>query len=335
MHASLFVRVDPKRRKPLRSKLLRTGKFKEVLVTSHGLRVMIGGRASVKKMRECREILARHYPRRARLFTTRKAKPEPSPKTTKRDRRRKETVKKGHMDYYIFFDIDSTLTKKLGIVETDVRKIFQRMKEQNTAVIFCTGRSAKDIGWLIKEYGTSKYGIAEAGGIIIGTEHPYHRFGSIQPPKKVIKYMKDHGIEHIYDPDQHPRLTEYVLRRNPATESGLARAVKNTDNVVDCHSTPNTIHVTKKDVNKGTAIKHLASVDLQLDRDIDKLIGVGDSQLDFPMFEECDENYLVAKRNSKMHRKAMRNKSLKIAKRLNPAPDSIRELYRILYGDCA
>ena len=84
--------------------------------------------------------------------------------------------------YHIFFDVDSTLTHTgIHTLDKEVKEAFELFKKRKCRLYFCTGRSPSDVKTLIDKYELKHgYGIAEAGGIIIGAGPArlgYYRFG--------------------------------------------------------------------------------------------------------------------------------------------------------------
>lgn len=237
--------------------------------------------------------------------------------------------KKTNKHYNVFVDIDSTVTDShRGNINRNVSHIFAKMRDQNTSVFFCTGRSDKTVRELIKLYHTSEYGIAEAGGIVVGATS--ERYGDITEPDKFIKYLIDHDISYKLDGNQLDRKTEYVIKSASVDEVEFKVVLKKFESVIECHQTKNTMHITAKGVNKGTAIDYLMGADnLNKNPDINILVAVGDSELDFPMFQRCNIAYLVSPPNSNIIKLAKKKKIG--VKRLNPAPHAIEELYKELY----
>ena len=227
---------------------------------------------------------------------------------------------------HIFFDIDSTLTHHgVSSLHNNVRDTFQKFLEQNCSVYFCTGRSSQEVKKLIKQYKTSPYGIAENGGIIINSSLVNQKYGDRTEPDRLITYLSKHNIKYKLDPNQQSRKTEYVLEKDSITKKLLSSAIKKSKAKVEVHESKNTYHISKKCVNKGTAIIYLISEDeLALANTNHELIGVGDSDLDVPMFEYCNTSYAVANAS-----KVAKNKADFILKK--NAPYAIEELYNKLF----
>ena len=227
---------------------------------------------------------------------------------------------------HIFFDIDSTLTHQgITTLNRNVKEMFGKFIEQNCYVYFCTGRSSQDVKKLIKIYKTSPYGIAENGGIIINSSLPYEKFGDRTEPDKLIQYLTIQNIPYELDVNQQSRKTECIIMKEKIERSKLIRAAKKSKADVEIHASKNTYHISKKGVNKGSAIEYMISnEELDLGCDRHEIIAVGDSDLDIPMFEHVDYSYAVKDAADTVKKKA--KYTLK-----NKAPKAIEEVYCKLF----
>ncbi len=227
---------------------------------------------------------------------------------------------------YIFFDIDSTLTHTgVSSLNKSIKSVFDDFLGQNCSIFFCTGRSSQDVKKLIKQYKTSPYGIAENGGIIINSSLPNEKFGDRYDPDKLLTYLSDNQIDYKLDDNQQNRKTENILVKNSISPRTLSKSIKNSKLCVEFHTSKNTHHISKKGINKGTAIEYMTSQDeLGLSSD-HETIAVGDSDLDMPMFDFCDISYAVADADKTVQTKA--NYVLK-----SKAPYAIKELYDKLFA---
>lgn len=195
---------------------------------------------------------------------------------------------------HIFFDIDSTITHRpTSIIYREMKDKFARFTDKAT-VYFCTGRDKKQVIDLIKRYGTSPRGIAEAGGIIIGsTRLDNERNGDRREPDKLWSFIKENYPKARTDEKQQSHETEVILKQNTITKSELKQAIKKSKAEVESHATKNTYHITAKGIDKGTAILYLTGAD-ELDfGERHKLYSVGDSDLDIPMFKVTNRSYAV------------------------------------------
>lgn len=226
--------------------------------------------------------------------------------------------------YHIFFDVDSTLTHTgIRTLDREVKEAFELFKKQKCRLYFCTGRSHRDVKDLIDKYELQHcYGIAEAGGIIIGagvSSLGYFKFGRRTEPDKLIKWMNKNKIEYKEDESQSNRLSEWVLIKESISLKKLKNAISDSKAKVEFYKTKNTLHITAKGVNKGAAIVYLTSDVLELDSQTYKTIGVGDSELDKKMFEFCDDSYAVGNDVKAKH------------KLKKSPPKAVLELYNTLF----
>ena len=193
---------------------------------------------------------------------------------------------------HFFFDIDSTLTRySTGTINRQVKPLFRKMNEDHFLYLV-SGRSHTKIMEDMKnlEY-VEDYAIAENGGIILrgyaaGTEH---RFGSREEPAKVWDFLIANNDDVKQDKSQGRRLTEIiVLPSDTLTDQDIENAIEQTGADVQVLASKTSFHISKKGVDKGTAIEELSS---QLGLGDELTIGVGDSQLDVPMFMATDEGF--------------------------------------------
>ena len=170
---------------------------------------------------------------------------------------------------------------------------------------FCTGRDKKQVLKLIKQFKTSSYGIAEAGGIIINSNSLINeKYGDRTEPDKLLKYIQNKYKKVQIDENQQGRLTEIILKKDTITESQLKNAINKSKTKVEYHTSKNTYHITKKGINKGTAILYTIGID-ELNLGEDHIIySVGDSALDIPMFEVTDISFAVANASTEAKKSA-------------------------------
>lgn len=208
-------------------------------------------------------------------------------------------------NFHFVFDVDSTLTTGRGTIQNMVRGIFRKMKESGHRIYLASGRSEPQLRQDMKDFNTECYGIAENGGILIGMGHDGHLLvGDRTEPDKVLLYMKQNCNTVKEDIDQGMRLTERIFTHTISTNRFLSYVRKSRARV-DVLASKNAYHVTKKQINKGFALERLRT-ELRFG-DNDKVVGVGDSDLDVPLFQESDYSFAVgnsspnAKRAAKNH----------------------------------
>ena len=112
-------------------------------------------------------------------------------------------------------------------------------------------------------------------------------FGDKTEPNKILKYLqKKYQIKE--DMKQGERVTEIIFLQSDVTQANIDEAIKATGAKISIHQSQNSYHISKQDVNKGSAILELAN---RLKWNNSYKIAVGDSQMDVPMFNACDYSY--------------------------------------------
>ena len=192
-------------------------------------------------------------------------------------------------DCRFFFDIDSTLTPgPPGILSKMTRPLIELLKSKEHWVHFATGRRDSDLQEIIKQLETEPEGIAENGGIIILSESRDMPFGHREEPDKAFLCLREkYGARVKQDRKQGSRRTERIILNN-LTEQEYERCTKKYR--VDILASQSSYHIVEKNINKGTALRKLIQM-RQWDNDF--IIGVGDSDLDIPLFDEANESFAV------------------------------------------
>ena len=211
-----------------------------------------------------------------------------------KDKKYKKIEPRKNKIKHIFFDIDSTITHHPApTIYREIKDKFANFTAHNVAIYFCTGRDKKHVEALIKKFNTSPYGIAEAGGIIINSNIPNEKFGDRSEPDKLLLFIQNNYKKAQIDNNQQGRTTEVILKRESITRNQLDTAKNKSKAKIEIHESKNTYHITKKGINKGTAISYLASVD-ELDLGENHVLySVGDSELDIPMFNATNASFAV------------------------------------------
>ena len=191
----------------------------------------------------------------------------------------------------MFFDIDSTLTQgKPGTIHHKIKPIFQKIKDKGINIFLATGRSMPDLADIVRKYPVQRYAIAENGGIILGFgSDNYIEFGDKKEPDKVLNYIRvKYGTPE--DMDQGTRLTEVIFLTGDISKKRLDKAIKTTRAKVDVHTSKNSYHISKRGINKGTAMLELCT---RLHFDNQMVIAIGDADMDIPMFKKADYSFAV------------------------------------------
>lgn len=226
--------------------------------------------------------------------------------------------------HHIFFDVDSTLTHQgIETPGTRVRDVFDDLIQAECRLYFCTGRALSDVRNLMRRYDIRHdYSIAEGGGILIEGIKDYTEIGDRYNVDKFMHYMRSHGIRYREDLNQMNRITEFVILKKGISEKVLQNAITNSNINVEYHASNNAYHISKKGINKGTAVRKIKER-LRLETRYHKFIGMGDSDLDLPMFAECDDCYIV-------NGSTLCDKSTNCYQLSTHAPDAIEELRDLL-----
>ncbi len=206
-----------------------------------------------------------------------------------------QTIPEKHVENYkdqdcrFFFDIDSTITPgPPGILSKMTRPLIALLKSKEYWIHFATGRRDSDLHELIKQLETEPEGIAENGGIIILSESRDMPFGHREEPDKAFRCLKErYGTRVKQDIRQGSRRTERIILNN-LTKQEYEQCTK--EYSVDVLASKSSYHIVEKNINKGTALRKLIQM-RQWDNDY--IIGVGDSDLDIPLFDEANASFAV------------------------------------------
>lgn len=192
---------------------------------------------------------------------------------------------------HFFFDVDSMLTEGNSLILNKVRKAFKKMVRDGHRIYLASGRNADQIGMDAETLGVEAMGIAENGGImILALPSERIKLGDRSDPDEVLHYMKVNCRRVREDVSQPMQITERIFRKN-VPESKFKEYVKRSKANVDVLSSKTSYHVTMRGVNKGSALEKLKA---QLEFvEYDVAVGVGDSDLDVPMFEKSDWSFAV------------------------------------------
>lgn len=147
-----------------------------------------------------------------------------------------------------------------------------------------------DLCTLIQGYPVESYAIAENGGLILGFgQHGYLEFGDRREPDKVLEHMNK-KYDEIEDMPQGMRLTEVILRQDNVSKRRLDAAIKATKAKVDVHPSRNSYHISKRNIDKGTAMLELCE---RLNIGNRMIIAIGDADMDIPMFKNANHSFAV------------------------------------------
>ncbi len=203
---------------------------------------------------------------------------------------------------HFFFDVDSTLTEGNCLILNKVRKTFKKMVRDGHRIYLVSGRHADQLRPDAKSLGIEPLGIAENGGLIT-LPSPSERItlGDRSEPDEVLHYMIIHCPKVREDVSQAMRITERIFLRG-VSETKFREYVKKSKANVDVLSSKTSYHVAKRGVNKGSALEELKAR-LKFGK-YDIAVGVGDSDLDVPMFEKSNWSFAVHNASSRAKKAA-------------------------------
>ena len=193
-------------------------------------------------------------------------------------------------DCRFIFDVDSTLTYgKPNVLAAKSTLLLKELQSCGYWVYFATGRGDGDLIDLIEECGTENEGIAENGGLLVLSKSNTIKIGDKSEPNKAYWCLKKkYGTRVKQDMSQGSRITERIIKNN-LSKKEYEVCTKNYS--VQILSSKNAYHITAKGIDKGRALKRLASVREWGD---DFIIAVGDSDLDVPMFKAASVSFAVS-----------------------------------------
>lgn len=199
---------------------------------------------------------------------------------------------------YFFLDIDKTITDKdTKYVNTKAYAVFRKMEKLSHKIIFTSGRSFGELYEMIRDSNTiSRIAIAENGGVIVNgrldgdiilgdknvCEDAY--YNRLKP-----KYPKLHEEGKM-------RKSEVVVNRAYGIQKLQKCLGKNSE--VRIYDSGDWYHIDSKDVHKGKAVYEIKNTILKIPDD--RVISMGDSELDIPMFKASKFSIAVGNADPKV-----------------------------------
>lgn len=191
---------------------------------------------------------------------------------------------------HLFPGIDSTLTGPHSkIIQNKVRNVLDKMLRDGHRAYLVSGSHSEQVNVDIRHYGAERLGISENGGMMASPDGNT-RLGDRSEPDEVMHYMKMNHRHIVEDIPQGMRVTERIFRKS-VPEREFKKYVRESGAAVDVLASKASYHVAKRGVNKGSAIERLKT-DLVFN-EYDVAVGVGDSDLDVPMFRESNWSFAV------------------------------------------
>ncbi len=188
-------------------------------------------------------------------------------------------------------DVDGTITEDGGVISLDAAYALRWLEKMNYRVILVSGRSAWEAYALSVYLGTTKVVVGENGGVIATSPLDMTLLADISYSLMAYDYLSK-KISNVKKKLVFPRFTEIVLERTFNIDEGR-RILDESGIPVTINDSKYGYHLTHKSVNKAVglklAVKHLGI-------DTSKIVAVGDSEIDIPMFKIC--GYSVALGNS-------------------------------------
>lgn len=145
-------------------------------------------------------------------------------------------------------------------------------------------------------------------------------FGDRTEPDKVLEYMNGKYGGNIEDVQQGMRVTEVILRQDNVTQRRLKAAIKSAGAKVDVHSGKNSHHISKKNINKGTAMLELCE---RLHIGNRMMIAIGDADMDIPMLKKANHSFAVGNASNGAKRAATKTLNGKFEK-------GVGEIFRMI-----
>lgn len=199
-----------------------------------------------------------------------------------------------YKNLHCFFDIDSTLTKGNGVINKRIREIFEDMKNNNNMrIYFVSGRNIPQIRKDMTEFDTEPYSIAENGGVLIGVGRDGDLlFGDRKEPDAADIYLKSRCPNIKEDIGQGFRKTERIyLQTSKVSRKKFDEYVTKSKAKVEVQASKNSYHVSKKAINKGSAVEKL-TCELRFGRN-DIVVAVGDADMDESMIKNAQIGFAV------------------------------------------
>jgi len=176
----------------------------------------------------------------------------------------------------LVIDIDGTLTDEQR--RLDLRAAVA-IRELTVPVILASGNVLCFLKCAAKLIGTSDIMIAENGGVIsMGFDGPVHVSGDKARCQEVLGMLGEYfDLEEL---DGLERRSEVALRRNFDIDAARQVLVDGNIRGIELVDTGFAVHIKTVDVNKGTALVHVAEM---MGLDTGDFVAIGDSANDIEM----------------------------------------------------
>ncbi len=190
----------------------------------------------------------------------------------------------------ICIDVDGTITDEKYLLNLKAIKYLRILEVNGIPVMFASGNALPVLKALARYIGCSGAVIAEDGGVVEYKEKMY-LLGSREEPLKFLSVLKSKvgNIEESFF--NRYRHVDVAIKRTIDIDIILS-ILKDFPNlkVVDSKFA---FHIHDKDVDKGRGLKFACKL---MNIDVSKVIAIGDSEIDIPMFTVA--GYSVALANA-------------------------------------
>lgn len=254
----------------------------------------------------------------------------------------------------VFIDLDSTLTKKPGIIDSRYKMIFSRLNNIGIPIVINTGRPLPYVIPICKQFCTSNYIIASNGAEIYNYAAKKEIFRSIINSDNIEKLdalikkydlsFMTSGKEKRYTNKKENNIGFNICSSLKEIDDEISQVVLESYNIENMkllrkdieeqtelqianktkHIEENKLlyyDIVNKGIDKGTALETLCNY---LDIDINRAMAIGDSDNDIPMLKKA--GYKVAVANASDNLKAEAN-MITLSNKQNGVATILNELY--------
>lgn len=185
-------------------------------------------------------------------------------------------------------DVDGTIADDKGRIDLEAGQTLRNLHDLGYEVIFVSGRSVWELLNLASYLGTSKIVVSENGGVIAVPPINIQCVGDITPVMKAYDVLSK-KLDGVTIKSTMPRFTEIVLRRTFNMEKGQ-QILKGSNLPVRLIDSTFAYHITNNHVDKGKGL-NIALKYLNIDPC--RVIAIGDSDTDIPLFDACLKSIAV------------------------------------------
>ncbi|NWG09515.1 MAG: phosphoglycolate phosphatase [Nitrososphaerales archaeon] len=188
-------------------------------------------------------------------------------------------------------DVDGTITEDGGVISLDAAYTLRWLERMGYRVILVSGRSAWEALALSIYLGTTKVVVGENGGVVATSPSDMALLADISYSMMAYDLLSKR-IPSVRKKLVFPRFTEVVLERSFDIYEGR-RVLEENDIPVMIQDSKYGYHLTHKNVNKAVGLR-IATKHLNIEAG--KIVAIGDSEIDIPMFTAC--GYSIALGNA-------------------------------------